>query len=224
MKRQLVLTSALALLVCGAFSSAALAVFDLQITEMWPGQAGTDVTVDWFEVTNYGDTAWVSGVDLVLYADDGPAVFANAQPISGITNILPGESAIVLMEADATDKTNFFNVWNPVKPQILDNLGIVDGSGLGMGQPADGAWMFLSDGSLLDNELYTGSTTAQSWDVVLGAYSTVGNASGAVATLAMGGDGDTPAIGSPGMVAPEPGSVALMLMGAFIFTLRHRFG
>lgn len=42
------------------------AVYDLQITEMWPGQVGTDVTDDWFEITNRGAAPWVSGTDPAL--------------------------------------------------------------------------------------------------------------------------------------------------------------
>ena len=208
-----VLFCAAAFALC--LASQSLAVINLQITEIWPGQAGTDVTGDWFEVTNFGDTAWVDGVDGPLSADDGPAVFANSALISGILDILPGESVLVLMEADGADKTNFFNVWNPVIAQDLDNIGFCDGSGLGMGQPADGASIFLN-GVLADNELYAGSglfNNGQSWDSYLGAYSVVGNEAGAVATLALGGeDLDAPAIGSPGQIqgVPEPSSVVMV--------------
>ncbi|PHI20300.1 hypothetical protein CEQ90_08935 [Lewinellaceae bacterium SD302] len=49
------------------------AQFDLQVTEIFPGQTGSDLTEDWFEVTNVGDQAWISGVDGDLYYDDESA-------------------------------------------------------------------------------------------------------------------------------------------------------
>jgi hypothetical protein len=212
MKRTLFAAAVMLLL-----ASPALAVINLEITEMWPGQAGSDLTSDWFEVTNFGDTAWTDGVDGELRADDGGAVLANSALISGISNILPGESVIVLMEADGADKTNFFNVWSPVIPLSPDNIGICDGSGLGMGQPADGSAIFLA-GVLEDNALYSGSgvlNNGQSYDSYLGAYSVPGNDAGAVATLALGGDdSDAPAVGSPGRISavPEPASLALVAL------------
>ncbi len=222
-----ILLCAAAMTLC--LASQALAVIDLRITEIWPGQAGPDVTVDWFEVTNYGDMPWVDGVDGPLRADDNSQSLANSALITGITSILPNESVIVLMEADAADKQEFFDVWNPVKPQKLNNIGITAGSGLGLGQPADGASLFLN-GVQVDFEAYAGSGTlnpGQSWDVVLAAYSLPGNASGAVATEVFGGDeGDVPAIGSPGMVSgvtfvPEPSSVVLAGLAMMVLGVRR---
>jgi hypothetical protein len=207
-------------------SSQALAVINLQITEIWPGQADDDVTVDWFEITNYGDTAWESSVDSPIFVNDnGGDLLTTSAQLRILGNILPNESVVVLMEAGPTEKLEFFNVWNPVIPQALSSIGYVDGSGLGLGQPADGVRIAM-DGVLLDQESYTGSgvlNNGQSWDVVLSAYSLPGNASGAQATLVLGGaDLDAPAIGSPGRVAgvpnvPEPGSLVLAglaLLGA----------
>ncbi len=206
----------------------AMAVINLQITEMWPGQNGSDVTKDWFEVTNFGDTAWVDGVDGPLRADDGPASLANSALISGITDILPGESVIIVMEGVLADKTTFFDVWNPVIPQNLDNIGICNGSGLGMAQPADGASIFLN-GVLSDNEQYTGSgsifNNAASYDSYLSAYSFVGNDAGAVATLVFGGDDtDTPAVASPGRITavPEPTSLVMFGLAMLGMAVRRR--
>src|SRR5690606_4368767 len=34
--------------------------FDLKVTEIWVGQDGTDITGDWFEITNFGEVAWTA--------------------------------------------------------------------------------------------------------------------------------------------------------------------
>ena len=41
--------------------------FALVVTEAWVGQAGDDVTADWFELTNVGERPWVAGVDAALF-------------------------------------------------------------------------------------------------------------------------------------------------------------
>jgi hypothetical protein len=69
--------------------------------------------------------------------------------------------------------------------------------------------------SLLDSAGYPDATTSggRSFDVGLNAFSTVGNASGAVATIVVN-DMNQPAIGSPGRpLVPEPTSIMLLLAG-----------
>jgi hypothetical protein len=226
MKHRLILPAVLATAGWASLAASARADIDLQITEIWPGQPGNDVTNDWVEITNFGNMPWVQGVSPSLRIDDSSNDVIASAAVIGISDILPGESVVVLMEGDDGDKTNFFDVWNPVKSQILDNIGFAGGSGLGLGQPSDGASIFLG-GVLVDAEVYAGSTTSQSWDVLLGQYSTVGNPSGAVATLALGGGSatvpdDTPAIGSPGMIVPEPSSIALFMVGVAAVLGRSR--
>jgi hypothetical protein len=221
----------LAAAIAACLSSQALAVINLQITEIWPGQADTDVTKDWFEITNYGDSPWVSGVDSPIFVNDsGGDILTTSAEVFGLANILPNESVVVLMEGDTGDKQEFFDVWDPVIPQVLSNIGYADGSGLGLGQPADGVRIVMNN-TLLDAENYSGSgvfNNGQSWDVALTAYSLPGNASGAQATLVGGGaDLDAPAIGSPGSVAgvpnvPEPGSLVLAVIALLGATLSRR--
>ncbi|NJR71402.1 MAG: hypothetical protein HC771_24370, partial [Synechococcales cyanobacterium CRU_2_2] len=87
--------------------------FDLQITEIWSGQAGTDVTADWFEITNNGTEAWISGTSPNLFYDDESASTADADLIQGIAEIAPGESVIVVV-GNGADVTEFQSVWSPV--------------------------------------------------------------------------------------------------------------
>ncbi|MBX2876858.1 MAG: hypothetical protein KTR30_32370, partial [Saprospiraceae bacterium] len=86
---------------------------NLQITELFPGQSGEDLTSDWFEITNTGDQAWVAGVDPDLYYDDESASAADADLIIGLTDIQPGEYIIVLITGDVNDIEVFKSVWGP---------------------------------------------------------------------------------------------------------------
>ena len=186
-----------------------------EVTDIWFGQAGTDLTTDWFELKNSGDMPWINGVSGVLTVNDNSGGTGTDALVQDINDILPGESVIVLMEGDETAKQTFFDVWNPVLPQRLGNIGYAQGSGLGLGSGGDAVNVYLDD-VLHDSESYATNLftpDAASWDVTLGDYSFVGNASGAVATLALGGDNaDTPAVGSP-ISIPEPGTIAMLLVG-----------
>jgi hypothetical protein len=81
-------------------------------------------------------------------------------------------------------------------------IGYTDGAGLGGGGDLVTLWLGnpaasapIDTASYPDTELDDG----KSWDVELMTFSEVGNANGAVATIALGGDQmDVPNIGSPG--------------------------
>ncbi len=185
---------------------------DLIITEIFSGQAGSDLTEDWFEIKNNGGTAWVSGTDPDLYYDDESADATTADLIQGLTDIQPGESVVVLVTDNTANITTFQNVWGEVLDLSNVEVGFVDGSGLGGGGDAINLW--LGDpltSSPFETASYpdTAANDGQSYDVELSAFSTVGNANGAVETLALGGDAaDTPNIASPGN-APESSQVQL---------------
>ena len=174
----------------------------LVITEIFPGQEGEDLTADWIEITNTGNTAWQTGLDPDLYYDDESADPVDAVQIMGITEIPAGESVIVLITDIADDTTTFKDVWSPVIDLTGVQIGWADGSGLGGGGDAATLWLGDPAGSLpIDNASYpdTAPFDGQSYDSDLGAFSVVGNANGAVATIALGGDMmDVPNIGSPG--------------------------
>jgi len=222
--------------------SAWAAAFDLQITEMWAGQNGADLTEDWFELTNVGDLPWVSGTDPVLHYDDDPFDPGRAADITGINDIQPNESVIVLVNAnETTDITDFLAVWGA----DLDLTGVEVGTtGIatifndgkspgGLGSVGDGIIIWLGNpndaGTVpADFKLYPALPSGTSYDVVLGAISAPGNLSGAIQTTATAGSsGLEPAIGSPGTIAivPEPSTVALALFGfASMIGMRRRRG
>ncbi|MEO0898157.1 MAG: DUF3616 domain-containing protein [Bacteroidota bacterium] len=188
------------------FSLNAQAQVDLKITEIFPGQSGTDLTADWFEIKNQGSSAWVSGVDPDLYYDDESASAADADLIQGITDIQPGESVIVLVTGSTADISTFSSVWGPVIDLTGIEIGFSDGAGLGGGGDEVNIWLgnpMMSNP--VDSAAYpnTASNDGESYDVELAAFSTVGNANNAVQTIALGGSsGTVPNIGSPGNQGP----------------------
>ncbi len=178
------------------------AQLNLQVTEIFPGQAGTDLTEDWFEITNTGTLAWVSGTDPDLYYDDESAESGDAVIIQNITDIQPGESVVVLITGNPADVTTFENVWGEVLDLSNVEVGYTDGSGQGGGGDAVNLWLGNPTASSpFETASYpdTVNNDGQSYDVELMAFSTVGNANGAVATAQLGGStGTVPNIGSPG--------------------------
>jgi hypothetical protein len=210
MELRLGLKCAFALWGTAALSVPANAAIDLRITEVWAGSDGSDITPDWVEITNFGDTAWNFGSSALTINDSGGGTGTDAV-VQGIDDILPSEVAIVLMEGSTSDVQEFYDIWNPVKTQAIANIGFAEGSGLGLGQGGDGVHIWLDD-VLEDSFSYTSITSDISYDVLLGGDSVVGNASGAVATLVVN-DAGSPAVGSPGMVVPEPGAAFLLLLG-----------
>ncbi len=217
-------------------ASAALGAFDLQITEIWPGnEPGTDLTADWFEVTNVGDTPWVAAIDGDLYFDDDSFDPTTADLMSGVASIAPGESAIFVDELLAGE-LGWLNVWVPVlcgPGETVDpaHLGSYQGSGLSQNGDAIGLWISFGEPSGAP-DITAGYPDAnppfggQSYDLVLGEFSTVGNASGAVATIAVN-EAMQPAIGSPNIgcvPVPEPASVSILLagLGWMLLNLRGR--
>jgi len=173
--------------------------FKIQISEIWSGQDGADLTADWFEITNRGDAAWVQGVDSDLYYDDESSDPGEADPIVGLVQLDPGESAIVVV-GDMTDATNFYNAWDPDKDLDSTEIGYTDGAGLGGGDAVT-IWLGMPTIAtpIEDKEYYPELTSGVSWDVDLVEESTNGNDSGAVTTTATAGvSGTEPAVGSPG--------------------------
>lgn len=185
---------------------------DLQITEIWAGQDGDDLTEDWFEITNMGPVAWTAEAFGSLFYDDESMSAEDADLIEGIDEIAPGESVIVVI-GDAADAAAFAAVWSSTSPALSPaisetTVGYADGAGLGAG--GDAVTLFQGETASADNivdmEAYPDQAgfSGQSYDVVNGQYSTVAALDGVVATTATAGeDGTEPAVGSPGLV-PQP--------------------
>ena len=176
--------------------------FDLQITEIWPGnEPGNNLSADWFEVTNFGTVAWTIA-DGALFYDDDSANFAVADPMLGVTAIEPGE-AVVFVIGGADDRAAFIDLWAAVLDLSDVQIGTVDGAGLGQGGDAvtlfvDAANDGADSGDIVDFEAYPDAreTGGQSFDVEAETFSATG-VNGAVATAALNSAGQ-PAIGSPG--------------------------
>ncbi|MEM8554802.1 MAG: ExeM/NucH family extracellular endonuclease [Pseudomonadota bacterium] len=178
-----------------------LATFDLQITEIWPGNAeGENLTADWFEITNVGGAAWTSA-DGMLYFDDDSQDPTTADLLSGVTQIAPGES-VVFVDDDSVDE--FFSVWG--SKISLGKVGTYDGSGLSGG--GDAVTLFLdagNDGVLVDDivdfEAYPDAEAAMgaSYDVDNSAFSNTGGTSGQGTDVVetAGNDESETAVGSP---------------------------
>jgi hypothetical protein len=196
-------------------SSTSFAAFSLSITEIWPGNdPGTDLTADWFEITNTGNMAWTAAVDGDLYFDDDSADITTADLLSGVASIAPGES-VVFVDGDMAGAMGFSAVWGP--DVTLPQVGSYEGAGLSQGGDTVNIW--ISMGPPTGTPSFSGSypdalfAMGASYDLTLGAFSTVGNAAGAVATTATNDIGQR-AIGSPGTVAvPEPACLVLLTFG-----------
>jgi hypothetical protein len=204
-----------ALMAAWLAAPVARAAYNFQITEIWCGnEPGTNLTEDWFELTNIGDMAWSAAGDGDLYFDDASPAVANAELISGITSIAPGESVIIVHEGidGAMQWADFWDADVSPLPQVGYHLGS------GLGQGGDQVSLWVSVGAPVGDPMWTAaypdanSNGGQSWDVVLGAFSTVGNAAGAIASSTVN-DMSQPAVASPGTVVPEPGSLVLAGLG-----------
>ncbi|MEM1183997.1 MAG: PEP-CTERM sorting domain-containing protein [Planctomycetota bacterium] len=216
-----------------AVASAATASFDIQVTEMWMGnEPGANLTEDWFEVTNFGTSDFTFGVDGYLFFDDNSADPSVADLMQGIGTIAAGET-VVFVDEGSGGALGFFNTWYPGggTPGAggIPQIGFYDGSGLGQGGDAVALFLGATDnfedlvaGDLIDLESYPDADAngGQSWDVVLGGFSTVGNASGAFSTALANDEGQF-AIASPGTI-PTPGALAIIGLGGLAAARRRR--
>ncbi|MBI1307740.1 MAG: T9SS type A sorting domain-containing protein [Bacteroidetes bacterium] len=177
---------------------------NFKITEIFSGQAGTDLTADWFEIVNNGNQDWVAGMDSSLFYDDDSRSASEADPILGLTEIKAGATAIILVTGDTADITKFKNTWGPVVDLSNVQIGYTNGSGLGDGGDLVTLWMGSPFAhNPIDTASYpaTSANDGHTYDVSLHAFSVEGNSNNAVTTTAKSGSsGNTPNVGSPGIV------------------------
>ncbi|WP_053857107.1 ExeM/NucH family extracellular endonuclease, partial [Halomonas sp. A3H3] len=175
----------------------------LAITEIWSGQSGSDVTADWFEVTNRSSEA-LDFSTMPLYYDDDSADPVDAIEIKGLSSLAPGESAIVMVDGDAESVAEFRSAWSNLDNIDALKIGYAENaSGLGGGGDAVTLWQGdpRVDGNQVAMEAYpdTDGFDAASWDVDLGKFTTT-DTEGAISSDALGGDGsDVPAVASPSL-------------------------
>jgi hypothetical protein len=189
-----------------------------EITEIYSGQEGADLTADWFEINNTSATLYQAAVDGNLFYDDDSADPTTADLIQGISEIQPGGFAIAVI-GTAADVTTFINVWSEVIDLTGVQIGFTDGAGLGAGGDSVNIWMGdplatspVASASYPDTSLNDGQT----YDTDLAAFSIVGNANNAVATIALGGDnGDVANVGSPGNGGIIPSTSELIITEIF---------
>ncbi len=189
--------------------------FNLQVSEIWFGQDGADVTADWFEITNFGADAWTAATHGALFYDDDSAYPTVADLIQGIESIGAGESVIVVIGQQG-DADAFLSVWGDDGLPAGAQIGFADGAGLGNG--GDAVSLFLdaeNDGlaagdAAFEMEAYpdAAANSGQSWEVAPQQFANLSDFVDTVATTELGGDGSEPAIGSPGFIPtlgdPEP--------------------
>ena len=134
-------------------------ITDARITELWVGRSGPDGTRDWLEVTNTGDTPIMTGD---LGYDDSSPMLVTALILPNY-ELLPGESAVFLIDVDADNPTMFANagieflsVWMPFDAPL--DGGQADG---GLSQNGDAANLLdAATGDLIDSFTYISDDTA----------------------------------------------------------------
>jgi Lamin Tail Domain/PEP-CTERM motif len=184
----------------------------LLITETM-SSSGTGGTGDWFELTNNGAAA----VNITGYKmDDNSFAFASAVPMTGVTSIGPGQSAVFIETAD-TDPTNqataitaFRTFWGTAKLASVQ-VGAYSGSGVGLSSTADGVEVFDSAGNAVNQVSFAVATTGVSFGYNP-TTSTFGGLSAAGQFGAFLSADPLANVGSPGAV-PEPATLVLAGIG-----------
>ena len=110
------------------------------ISEVYPTGSSSDSSIDWFEVTNTGNTA----LDITGWKmDDGSNLFANSVALRGLTSIPAGKSAVFFEgladgSTDGTQIASFSTAWfgSPTPPAGF-LIGAYGGSGVSLGTGGD---------------------------------------------------------------------------------------
>jgi hypothetical protein len=205
-------------IVLAILAVAASAPAALVITEAMSSSGSTN---DWFELTNTGASAVnITGFKM----DDNSFLFANAVPMSGVSSIAPGESAVFMestTSVPADEVTAFRTFWGTTKLASVQ-VGTYSGSGVGLSSTADGVEVFDTAGNPVSQVSFGAATPGVSFG-----YNPTTNSFGGLSVAGQFGaftSADPLAnVGSPGAV-PEPASLMLAGIGfsGLAFLARHR--
>jgi hypothetical protein len=207
-----ILTAALALVSLTSANAQSL----LRITEaMSSSSSGTGGTPDWFEITNFGNSAQsLSGWKM----DDGSFASGSSVPLVGVTSIAPGES-VIFIEDSGGNVENFKNFWGGLTGI---KVGYYSGAGVGLSSNGDGVVIFDSTNEI-NRVSFGAATTGVSFNFGYDASGVLSTPPDALSATGMFGvttvtrtygTGTTAFsnTGSPGVV-PEPSSATLILLG-----------
>ncbi len=179
---------------------AGVALGQVAITEI---NSNSDVTEDWFELTNAGSSA----VDISDWGyDDFPEDVERIAPISGVTSIAAGESVVIVQFDDESEVPlldqlqTFRDAWGGLEGV---QVGTHAGSGLGRD---DGVSIFNAEGMLVAQQIYFDPAADPEADLHAGEWVGGNNIDSAIWDPASG-------IESPQFVAPAVGR-----LGAFAAT------
>jgi len=188
--------SGLVLLLLGGLGAASVQAQEvLRITEAM-SSSGTGGTADWFELTNYGDTA----ADITGYKmDDNSFALGLAALLNGVTTIAPGES-VVFIEGASTTVAAFRTFWGFAESV---QVGTYTVSGVSFSSGGDGLVIFDATGREVSRVSFGAATTGSTfnWSYDAGgalATSFTGTISVAGTDGAFTGAGTPANTGSPG--------------------------
>jgi hypothetical protein len=226
-------TLKITLLAASSFAVLALIPTKAQliITEVDPSGSGNanGYVQDWFEVTNYGTSA----VDITGWKmDDNSNSFSSAVPITNLTSIGAGKSAVFIEDTGSTaasEISEFEQSWFGNNVPAGFEIGAYGGSGVGLSQSGDAVNLFNSTGTLEAGVQFGVSTNKVSFDNSVAKITNTGSTDGTISTISVAGvngayiSPTNPAgeVGSPGTVGavPEPSSWALALLVAGGFAM-----
>lgn len=196
-------------------ASATMAQAQVRITEVAPWSSGSLVGHDWFELTNFGNSA----ISLAGWSMDDSSGTPGIAPLTGIASIGPGQS-VIFMELGASDdaaiaNATFVDIWFGASKPAGFAIGNYVGSGVGLSTGGDGVSVFDAGNIAQASVSFSGSTNGVTFDNAAGLNGTT------ISQLSVSGVNGSftnarGEIGSPGAIAaavPEPETYAMLLAG-----------
>jgi uncharacterized protein YjiK len=174
------------------------------VSEVAPwGSSDPNYAADWWELTNNtGSTIDLTGWKM----DDNSNLFVNAVPLTGVSSLPPGKSAVFL-EGNSTKIAPFESFWFGGSVPAGFQVGTYEGGGVGLSASTDQVNVFNADGAHLTGVNFGASTTGVSFDNAAGLGS-FASPPPTISTLSTEGvNGAFKAhdqIGSPGRIASPP--------------------